>query len=255
MSASRALGPALAEVAEAAARFILPLFDSGLEVMRKGDKSPVTIADQQAETLILRLLAERFPDIPTVSEEHCSDHGVPLQVEGRFFLVDPIDGTKAFVRADANWTVNIGLVEDGAPVAGAVIAPVTGEVWLTTADGAAKRRMGETAAAPIAVRPRPAEPLALMSLTVKDESEAWLRGEYGYARAERMDSSIKFCRIAEGYADIYPRHGPSMEWDTAAGDAVLRAAGGSVSTLERTPLRYGRTAEGFLNPSFVARGG
>jgi 3'(2'), 5'-bisphosphate nucleotidase len=96
--------------------------------------------------------------------------------------------------------------------------------------------------------------VALVSHTLKDDGERWLKGEYRYARSERMDSSIKFCRIAEGYADIYPRHGPTMEWDTAAADAVLRAAGGSVRTLEGEPLRYGKADQGFRNPSFVARG-
>lgn len=254
MSAGRALGPALAEVAEEAANFILPLFRSGLEVMRKGDESPVTIADQQAETLIIAALVERWPDIPTVSEEHCSDHGVPRQVGSRFFLVDPIDGTKAFIRHDESWTVNIGLIEDGVPVGGAVIAPASGEVWFTTAEGAARRRMGETGGTPISVRPRPAQPLALVSHTLTDGAETWLREKYGFRNAERMDSSIKFCRLAEGHADLYPRHGPTMEWDTAAGDAVLRAAGGAVTTLDDQPLRYGKTATGFLNPSFVAWG-
>lgn len=260
MSPSRALGEALAEVAEEAARFILPLFRSGLEVMRKGDESPVTIADQQAETLILARLAERFPDIPTVSEEHSADHGVPLQIEGRFFLIDPIDGTKAFVRGDDSFTVNIGLVEDGSPVAGAVVAPVTGEVWFTTAAGAARRRLGDSGGEPVRVRPWPAEPLALVSHTLSAQGETWLRGHYLYERVERMDSSIKFCRVAEGYADLYPRHGPTMEWDTAAADAVLRAAGGSVHAVDAQgddagPLLYGKSSAGFRNPSFVGRGG
>lgn len=249
------VGEALALICEEAARFILPLFRSGLAVTRKSDESPVTIADQQAELLILQRLAEQYPDIPAVSEEHASDNGVPAVAAGRFFLVDPIDGTKAFVRGDPNYTVNIGLVVGDAPVAGAVCAPVTGEVWFTTGNGAARRRLGESGGEPIRVRPWPAEPVALVSHTLKADGERWLRDEYGYARSERMDSSIKFCRLAEGYADIYPRHGPTMEWDTAAGDAVLRAAGGSLHTLEGAPLGYGKAAEGFRNPSFVARGG
>jgi 3'(2'), 5'-bisphosphate nucleotidase len=115
--------------------------------------------------------------------------------------------------------------------------------------------MGDGGGAPIRVRPWPAEPVALVSHTLKDDQERWLRGEYRYARSERMDSSIKFCRLAEGNADIYPRHGPTMEWDTAAADAVLRAAGGSVRTVEGEPLRYGKADQGFRNPSFIARGG
>jgi 3'(2'), 5'-bisphosphate nucleotidase len=248
------MGEALALIVEEAARFILPLFRSGLTVTTKQDESPVTIADQQAEALIVARLAERFPDIPVIGEEHASDHGLPKDAAGRFFLVDPIDGTKAFVRGDSSFTVNIGLVQGDAPVAGAVCAPVTGEVWFTTAEGAGRRRLGEDGGEAIRVRPWPAEPVALVSHTLTEGGETWLREKYAYARAERMDSSIKFCRLAEGYADIYPRHGPTMEWDTAAADAVLRGAGGSVSTLDEGPLRYGKANVGFRNPSFVARG-
>lgn len=250
------IGEALAVITEEAARLILPLYRSGLEVTRKADESPVTVADQRAETLILERLASQFPDIETVSEEHASEHGVPRAIPSRFFLVDPLDGTKAFVRGADHFTVNIALVENGAPVAGAVCQPVTGEVWFTSGGGALKRLAGEKGGSPVHVRPWPeGEALALLSFTLKDEQERWLRGEYGYARNERMDSSVKFCRIAEGAADIYPRHGPTMEWDTAAGHAVLQAAGGSVSTVDGAPLTYGRTQDGFLNPSFIARGG
>ena len=253
MSAS--IGPALAAIAEEAAALVRPLFRTGLAVARKADESPVTVADQQAERLILARLAERFPDVPVIAEEHAADNGVPGAAAARFFLVDPLDGTKAFVRGTQHWTVNIGLVEGGAPVAGAVVQPVTGEAWFTTAAGAAKRDAPGAPDRPIAVRtPPPCGALALISLTVKDEQERWLAGEYGYARVERMDSSVKFCRIAEGSADLYPRHGPTMEWDTAAADAVLRAAGGAVRTLDGDLLAYGKADRGFLNPSFVARG-
>jgi 3'(2'), 5'-bisphosphate nucleotidase len=252
---SGALGEALAPIAEEAAAVILPLFRTGLEVTRKLDESPVTIADQQAEALILARLAERFPDIPVISEEDASENGVPKAAARRFFLVDPLDGTKAFVRGTEHFTVNIGLVEDGEPTAGVVCQPVTGEIWFTTAEGAAKRRAGETRSQAVRARPWPGkDALALVSLTLKDDQERWLRGEYGYGRLDRMDSSVKFCRLAEGSADIYPRHGPTMEWDTAAADAVLRAAGGSVRTVEGEPLRYGKADRGFLNPSFIARG-
>src|ERR1700678_1968108 len=139
------IGAALAEIAEEAGRLILPLWRSGLDVETKSDNSPVTIADRRAETLILARLGERFPGVPVVSEEDASEFGTPEKIADRFFLVDPLDGTKAFVRGDPNFTVNIGLIERGRPVAGAVVAPPTGEVWHTAVNGAVKREPGRSA--------------------------------------------------------------------------------------------------------------
>jgi 3'(2'), 5'-bisphosphate nucleotidase len=249
------IGEALAEICEAAAQLILPLWRSGVTVLRKADESPVTEADRRGEALILEALAKRFPGVPVVSEEDASEFGTPQEIGPRFFLVDPLDGTKAFVRGDPNFTVNIGLIEDGAPVAGAVTAPATGESWFTTPNGASKRLPGGAAEA-VRVRAWPAgQALALTSLTMKDEEAAGLARTYGFDRREGMDSSIKFCRIAEGAADIYPRHGPTMEWDIAAAHAVLQAAGGSVRTLDGGRFLYGKADQGFRNGAFVARGG
>jgi 3'(2'), 5'-bisphosphate nucleotidase len=249
-----ALGAALAAIAEEAGRLILPLWKSGLDVQTKSDQSPVTVADQRAETLILARLAEQFPGIPVVSEEDASEFGTPERIADRFFLVDPLDGTKAFVRGDPNFTVNIGLIEAGRPVAGAVVAPPSGEVWHTAAEGAVKREPGREARR-IAPRPWPAEgSIALISHTMKPEALDDLRGRYGFDRTQAMDSSIKLCRIAEGSADIYPRHGPTMEWDIAAAHAVLLAAGGRLHTVEGEPFLYGKATEGFRNGWFVARG-
>jgi 3'(2'), 5'-bisphosphate nucleotidase len=248
-------GEALAEICEAAAALILPLWRSGLQVIEKADASPVTEADRRGEALILKLLAERFPDIPVVSEEDASEFGTPDAIGPRFFLVDPLDGTKAFVRGDPHFTVNIGLVEDGRPTAGAVSAPPTGETWYTIEGGVLKRTRGGPAH-PVKVRPWPkGEALALVSHTMKDETARKLAEQYGFDRREPMDSSIKLCRIAEGAADIYPRHGPTMEWDVAAGQAVLEAAGGKVTTPEGEPFTYGKAQDGFRNGWFVARGG
>lgn len=249
------LGSRLADIVEEAGRLILPLWRSGLSVTTKSDSSPVTEADQQAETLILARLAEAFPAIPVISEEDASQFGTPDQIGPRFFLVDPLDGTKAFVRDDPNFTVNIGLIDNGRPVAGAVTAPATGEVWFADGGGAFKRKTGESAASPIRVRAVDAEPLALISHTMKPEALEALRADYGFTRTQAMDSSIKLCRIAEGAADIYPRHGPTMEWDIAAGQAVLQAAGGSVLTPEGEAFSYGKADKGFRNGWFVARGG
>jgi len=206
------------------------------------------------ETLILARLAKQFPDIPVVSEEDASEFGTPDKIADRFFLVDPLDGTKAFVRGDPNFTVNIGLIENGRPVAGAVVAPPTGEVWYTSSIGALKREPGRDVRR---IEPRPwraESAVALISHTMKPEALEDLRERYGFAHTEAMDSSIKLCRIAEGSADIYPRHGPTMEWDIAAAHAVLVAAGGRLTTAEGEPFVYGKAAEGFRNGWFVARG-
>lgn len=245
-------GAELADVCEAAARLILPLWRSGLAVTTKKDESPVTEADQRGEALILAELERRWPGVHVVSEEDASEFGTPGEVGSTFFLVDPLDGTKAFVRGDPAFTVNIGLVVDGRPVAGAVSAPATSETWFTQG-GQALKRIDGGAAAPVRVRPWPPEPLGLISHTMKPETADALAEKYGFTRREAMDSSVKLCRIAEGAADIYPRHGPTMEWDIAAAHAVLEAAGGSVLTPEGAPFTYGKVQDGFRNGWFVAR--
>ena len=249
------VGAELAEICEAAAQLILPLWRSGLAVSHKADASPVTEADQRAEAQILKALTSRFPEIPIISEEDASEFGTPDAIGPRFFLVDPLDGTKAFVRGDPHFTVNIGLIDNGRPVAGAVCCPPTGETWFTSGEGALKRVNGR-AAGPVHVRPWPqGEALVLISYTMKEETIRALAAQYGFDRREALDSSIKLCRIAEGAADIYPRHGPTMEWDIAAGQAVLEAAGGTVTTPQGAPFAYGKAQDGFKNGWFVARGG
>ncbi|HZZ32975.1 MAG TPA: 3'(2'),5'-bisphosphate nucleotidase CysQ [Phenylobacterium sp.] len=248
------IGAELADICDQAAALILPLWRSGLAVAHKADESPVTEADRAGEALILKALAERFPDIPVISEEDASEFGTPDAIGPRFFLVDPLDGTKAFVRGDPHFTVNIGLIEHGRPVAGAVTAPPSGESWYTHAGQAMKRLKG-VAAKPVHARAWPkGAALALTSHTMKVETADKLAAEYGFDLREPMDSSIKLCRIAEGMADIYPRHGPTMEWDTAAGHAVLEAAGGRLTTPEGQPFVYGKAQDGFRNGWFVARG-
>lgn len=249
------LGAILADIVEEANALVLPLWRSGLAVQTKADLSPVTLADQQAEVLILARLASTFPDIPVVSEEYAGEFGAPEAIGDRFFLVDPIDGTKAFVRGDEHFTVNIGFVENGVAIAGAVGAPALGQIWHTTSTGAV-RRGGRGQTTPVRVRAWSAQDaLALVSHTMKPETRAALATQYGFATTRPVDSSIKLCLIAEGQADIYPRHGPTMEWDIAAAHAVLEAAGGSVTTPEGEPFHYGKADQGFLNGWFVARGG
>jgi 3'(2'), 5'-bisphosphate nucleotidase len=172
----------------------------------------------------------------------------------QFFLVDPVDGTKAFVRGDPNFTVNIALIEDGFPVAGAVNAPATGETWFTQ-NGQAMKRVQGGATRPVRARDWPqGAAVALVSHTMKPETVQALAEKYGFDEPQPMDSSIKFCRLAEGAADIYPRHGPTMEWDIAAGHAVLFAAGGRVDGEDGSAVVYGKADKGFKNGWFVARG-
>lgn len=259
MSSSDAdIGRVLADIAEEAGRLILPWWSHGGTVAHtsKADMSPVTEADQVGEKLILERLKAHFPDIPVVAEEHASEFGTPDAIGPRFFLVDPVDGTKAFMRGDPNFTVNIGLIAGRRPVAGAVCAPASGETWFTTSAGAMKRTTADSAETPIHVRPWPkGEAVALTSHTMKPETVAKLAAEYGFDHSTPMDSSIKFCRIAEGAADIYPRHGPTSEWDIAAAHAVLEAAGGKVDGFEGAAFEYGKADKRFLNEWFVARGG
>ena len=248
-------GRELAVIVEAAAQVILPYWRTDMDVTRKGDDSPVTEADRAGERLILAALTERFPDVPVISEEDASEFGTPDAIGPRFFLVDPVDGTKAFVRGDPNFTVNIGLIENGVPVAGAICAPATGEVWFTTSSGVVKRDGPGAAEQPVSARAWPqGEAVALISHTMKPERADELAAQYGFSLRTPMDSSIKMVRIAEGSADIYPRHGPTMEWDTAAGHAILVAAGGRFTTPEGEPFLYGKADQGFRNGWFVARG-
>lgn len=250
----QASGAELARICVEAAGVILPLWRTTLAVERKSDESPVTEADRAGEAVILKALAQAFPGVPVISEEDASEFGTPERIGPRFFLVDPLDGTKAFVRGDPNFTVNIALIEDGRSVSGAVAAPATGEVWFTDG-GQAFKRLADGPAERIQARPWPAEgSVALISHTMKAEEADALARQYGFERRQPMDSSIKFCRIAEGTADIYPRHGPTMEWDIAAGQAVLEAAGGRVLTPEGGRFAYGKADAGFRNGWFVARG-
>jgi 3'(2'), 5'-bisphosphate nucleotidase len=254
-AATNDIGAALADICEQTARLILPLWRANVVVDRKADDSPVTEADRRGEALILAELKRLYPDVPVISEEDASDFGVPQAIGPRFFLVDPLDGTKAFVRGDANFTVNIALIEQGRPVAGAVTAPASHETWFTQGGGAMKREGGGQARE---VRVRPwtkGAAVALLSHTMKEAVAAELAATYRFTDRRAMDSSIKFCRIAEGAADIYPRHGPTMEWDVAAGHAVLEAAGGRMTTPEGRPFLYGKAEAGFRNGWFVARGG
>ena len=250
------LGRLFADIVEEASELILPFWRAQVAVERKADESPVTAADHAAEALILERLRKQFPRVPVLAEEEVCRDGAPAKAPGLFLLVDPLDGTKGFIRGTEAFTVNIGLVENGRPVAGAVAAPASGQVWFTADGGAFRRRFGETTATQIRVREKPAgRGVALLSHTVAEDEADRIAAKYGCATWQAMDSSVKFCMIAEGRADIYPRPGRTMEWDTAAAQAVLEAAGGRVITDTGEALAYGKADAGFANPGFLAVGG
>jgi 3'(2'), 5'-bisphosphate nucleotidase len=250
---SKDIGAVLADIVEEASAVIMPFWRGEFAIERKADLSPVTEADHAGEAVIVAKLNALFPDIPVIAEESSAKYGVPEAIGPRFFLVDPVDGTKAFVRGDTHFTVNIGLIEDGRPVAGAVAAPAQKRTWFTAPDGCRRRAFGEAAGEIVTVRPWPAEPVCLISHTMGPAEAEALKLQYGSRHPLAMDSSIKLCMIADGTADIYPRHGPTMEWDIAAAHAVLAAAGGSVTQPDGAPFLYGKADQGFLNGWFVAR--
>jgi 3'(2'), 5'-bisphosphate nucleotidase len=240
----------LAEIATRAGAIIMRHYQAGplagKDVARvKADRSPVTDADEEAERLILAALAEAFPGVPVVAEEE-SAAGRIQAVGGRFFLVDPLDGTKEFLSGNGEFTVNIAEVVDGVPVAGVVYAPALTRMFSADASGAFE------GATPIHARPAPDGWIAVGSRSHADAATDEFLKSYPVTKFVSAGSSLKFCLVAAGEADIYARGGRTMEWDTAAGHAVLRAAGGRVSRWDGTPLLYGKT--GFENPAFVARG-
>jgi 3'(2'),5'-bisphosphate nucleotidase len=248
-----------------ASRIVKAHYEQGAEARQKGDGSPVTAADEEAETAILGILREGCPDIPVIAEEAVAGGAVPKASE-RFFLVDPLDGTKEFVNGTDEFTVNIALIENGEPVAGCVTTPALGELYFgqvgegatkTPFDFAAGTATGE--ARPIAVRAaRSGERIAMTSRSHGSEETKAMLARLGVNDVLPAGSSLKFCAIAEGRADLYPRLGRTMEWDTAAAHAVLRAAGGEVYVFENQergdPLRYGKEQRGFDNPHFLAVG-
>lgn len=228
------------------------------DVRTKVDGSPVTEADERAEAVILAMLAAVAPDIPVVAEEAASAGDIP-DTASRFWLVDPLDGTREFVSGKTDFTVNIGLIEDGVPVLGIVHVPATGVTYVGDATGARMANSPDEAWRPIAVAN--ANPAALRVLASRShlspETKAFI-DRFAVADLVSAGSSLKFCKLAEGAADLYPRMGRTMEWDTAAADAVLRAAGGRVLTMDGKPLRYGKRNQSddsdFANPWFVATG-
>lgn len=257
----------LRRIALEAGQIIMRIYDRDFGVTQKADDSPVTEADERAEAHILAALAGIAPDIPVVAEEAVAAGHLPAEAD-RFFLVDPLDGTKSFVKREGEFTVNIALIEDGVPVAGVVLAPAAGRLFYgggtaafeEVVDVASLEKDGAgakcSAAKPIRVRkPQNGEMVGVASRSHNAVASETYFDLYGITQLVPSSSSLKFCLVAAGEADIYPRHGRTMEWDTAAGHAVLKAAGGRVDELDDKPLRYGKFKDGLANPYFVARGG
>ncbi|MEH6721819.1 MAG: 3'(2'),5'-bisphosphate nucleotidase CysQ [Aurantimonas endophytica] len=238
---------------------IMAIYAISFETQEKADTSPVTEADLRCEAAMMPLLEKLAPDVVIVAEEAVSAGHVPEEAS-RLFLVDPLDGTKEFVGRNGDFTVNIALVEDSIPIAGVVYAPALGKLWAGSAsEGAFKAdvvggKLGERQT--ISACKAPQRLVAVGSRSHGSaETKQWLK-RYEVESFVSRGSSLKFCLLAEGEASIYPRLGRTMEWDTAAGDAVLRAAGGTVTTLDGVPLRYGKRRQtsdvDFANPHFVA---
>ena len=257
---ARALLPSVLEAGAIEMRY----YRSGVAIERKADASPVTAADREAEVVLLAALAHIAPGVPVIAEEAVGRGTVP-PIADAFFLVDPLDGTREFINQRDEFTVNVALVQGGKPVFGIVFAPALGDLCVTL--GLARAGHARVAATTPAsalgavefadIRTRRPDRAALVAVASlahgATEADRFL-APYRVSARRNAGSSLKFCLLARGQADIYPRIGPTMEWDTAAGHAILAAAGGSVTELDGAPFIYGKADKGFLNPGFVAWG-
>jgi 3'(2'), 5'-bisphosphate nucleotidase len=249
----------LLRLAQLAAREIMTVYASDFAVASKADLSPVTEADALAEKVILKGLKEAWPEVPVLAEESAAAGHVPKLGE-RFFLVDPLDGTKEFLSRNGEFTVNIALIQSNRPVMGVVYAPAIQQMfWGETGQGAgfAPVAAGDSLVdiiwTKMHVRKPPTDGLTVVAS--RSHMDAQTAGYLETCKVKSLrssGSSLKFCSLAMGEADLYPRFGRTMEWDTAAGQAVLEAAGGKVCNVDGTPLRYGKAERGYDNPAFIA---
>ena len=248
----KALLEALVVAARAAGAEILKLVEAGFEIETKIDESPVTICDRAAEHIILEFLKQAAPGVPVIAEEEVAAGRIPAH-DDTYFLVDPLDGTKEFIRGGDDYTVNIGLIVGGAPRLGVVYQPAVDKLWAgLVGEGAFVEESGERRR--INSRSLGDTRAAVASKSHYTQSTAdYLAQAIGLCEHVSIGSSLKFCIVAEGRADIYPRLSPTSEWDTAAGHAVLLAAGGRVDGPDGKPLAYGKRA--FLNRGFCATAG
>ncbi|HLV77712.1 MAG TPA: 3'(2'),5'-bisphosphate nucleotidase CysQ [Marinobacter sp.] len=239
-------------IADEASQRVLQIYQSDFKVNYKEDDSPITAADIASHEIIVKGLRNLCRDIPILSEEGASIPWDERKTWRRFWLIDPIDGTKDFTQRSGEFTVNIALIHDGVPVLGVVTAPALNEAfWGAQGEGAHKRgRDGRVHRIQVA---RPQQPLRVVASKnhLNEDTRAFIQA-LGPHTTVQAGSSLKFCRLAEGHADIYPRMGPTCEWDTGAAHAVLLAAGGKIQTPDGTPVVYGK--ENLLNPHFIAAG-
>lgn len=240
---------------------IMEHYEKGVAVALKEDKSPVTEADTDAEDILLAALADIIPDIPVISEEAAS-RGIIPDVDDMFFLVDPLDGTREFIKHNDEFTVNIGLIKNKVPLMGIVYAPALGRMFFAPSPNEAYEFNVHHAETPnidtakrIYARTAPeAGMVAAVSRSHIDDATYELLDQYNIAEKRPAGSSLKFCLIAAAEVDIYPRTGPTMEWDTAAGHAVLQGAGGSVTMPDGEPFLYGKNHTRYKNTPFTAWG-
>jgi 3'(2'), 5'-bisphosphate nucleotidase len=253
----------LTDAAARAGAAIMRHYGEGAKIELKADASPVTQADKASEAIVLQALQRLAPEIPVVSEETAGDRSADLG--RRFFLVDPLDGTKEFIQKRSDFTVNIALIEDGNPRFGLIYAPARSLLALTLDAGRAVEvklepsedggDLAKLSCRPLHVRaPSPEGLVAVVSRSHLDPATQVFLAKLKIVGKSSAGSALKFLEVAQGVADVYPRFGPTMEWDTAAGHAVLVAAGGCVVDAEGKPLTYGKTSAGLRNPSFIAWG-
>jgi 3'(2'), 5'-bisphosphate nucleotidase len=248
------LATAVADIAAAAGRAILEIYREGFEVTHKEDRSPLTQADLASHRLIRDALAVLTPAMPLLSEESADIDFAIRSAWSEYWLVDPLDGTKEFISRNGEFTVNIALVRGSQPVLGVVHVPVSGVTYLGVVGRGASKQAAGSGPEPIRVRVPCADPVRVVGS--RSHANPRLR-QYleplGRYELVSMGSSLKFCLLAEGKADLYPRLGPTSEWDTAAAHAVVVAAGGHIVTLDNRPLQYNRKSS-FLNPDFIVYG-
>lgn len=259
------LADALLPAVLAAARVELAYFSSAVEVITKADDTPVTVADREAEAILIKAIEALAPGIPIVAEEAMAS-GTTIADPGEcFFLIDPLDGTREFISKRGEFTINIALVRKGTPVFGLIYAPVSGDLYVTLATDdcvharltpdANPERLAAVTLTPVRARePDSGGLVAMVSRSHMNKSTEDYLATLPIAERRAAGSSLKFCLVAAGEADVYPRVGATSEWDIAAGHAILQAAGGRLVAMDGTELRYGKASDKYKNPSYVAWG-
>jgi 3'(2'), 5'-bisphosphate nucleotidase len=252
---------ALAMIAYDAGAIVLEHYTNEITATKKEDHSPVTAADVDSERFILKRLAALAPGIPIIAEEEVAAGRIP-KIGHKFFLVDPLDGTKEFISRNGEFTINIAEINDGKPVRGVVYAPAMDRMFFGEVLAGAYEAFAPPGGAPDFAEARQIHArapgrgglVAAISRSHNDKKTEEYLAQYNVSAFVVAGSSLKFCLVAAGEADIYPRHGRTMEWDTAAGHAILAAAGGSLTTVDGKPFNYGKAEAKFANPHFLARG-